>query len=465
MKVLLVKPYSESHYVVPALGLGYLATALRAAGHSPRIIHCTKDHITLDKFSQLLAAEQPEVVGFQVVSCDLESTRQSVEAVHRILPKSLILVGGAHPSGNPEDTMQSLQQVDFAFRGEAERSLIQFLDDYQQNGHHYQQIPGLIWRENGGVKSNPPEFVDDLDSLGSVAWDQIQPQTFPQAPHGAFFERFPISPILTSRGCPYGCTFCAARTVAGRKIRVHSIQHVLREIEMLYHEYGIREIHIIDDTFTQFAERVKEFADGMEDLHRRGIHVSIGFPNGVRLNTLTTPLLNDLKRAGCYSMLVGIESGSQRILEAMKKSLTLELVRERVKLIKSVGLTVHAFFIVGFPGETEEDILKTIRFARSLPLDGALFSSFLPLPGSEITRYLIECGDLAADFHWGTLFYSRVTYTPRGITPKRLKSLQRWATISFYMRPKILLKIPFRIKSWYHFRILAKKTWDNLFLR
>ena len=203
----------------------------------------------------------------------------------------------------------------------------------------------------------------------------------------------------------------------------------------------------------------------MQEMQRRGIKLSVGFPNGVRLDTLTEPLLHDLKRAGCYSMLVGIESGSQRILDLMKKSLTLELVRERVKLIKKVGLTVHAFFIIGFPGETEADILTTIRFARSLPLDGALFSSFLPLPGSEITRQLIECGDLAADFHWGNLFYSRVTYTPKGITPQKLKSLQRKATLSFYLQPRVLLAIPFRIKSWYHFKVLAKKTWDNLFLR
>lgn len=228
-------------------------------------------------------------------------------------------------------------------------------------------------------------------------------------------------------------------------------------------EYGIREIHIVDDTFTQKAKRVKEFADGMEELRRQGIMVSVGFPNGVRLNTITEDLLKDLKCAGCYSMLAGIESGSQRILDAMKKGLDLDLVRERVRLIKKAGLTVHAFFIIGFPGETEEDIRLTLRFARSLPLDGALFSCFLPLPGSEITNDLIACGDLAADFHWGSLFYSRVTYAPRGLTPKRLKALQRRATLSFYLQPRILFSLPLRIKSWYHFKVLAKKTWHNFF--
>ena len=231
MKVLLLKPFSESHYVVPPLGLGYLVTALRKAGHTARAIQCTKDNITFDKLAEVVQAENPDVVGFQIVSCDLEATRRSAEIVRQILPKALILAGGAHPSGNPEDTMTFLPMVDFAFRGEAEGSLVQFLDDYQQNGKHYEQIPGLIWRENGSVRSNPPVFVEDLDTLGFVAWDQIRPETYPQAPHGAFFDRFPISPIITTRGCPYGCTFCAARTVAGRKIRYHSIGHVLKEIE------------------------------------------------------------------------------------------------------------------------------------------------------------------------------------------------------------------------------------------
>ena len=465
MKVLLIKPYAESHYLVPPLGLGYLVTALRGAGHQAKMLHCVKENVTFETLAEAVKAENPDVVGFQVVSCDLESTRKSVEIVRRALPKALILAGGAHPSGNPEDTMTFLPQVDFAFRGEAERTLVSFLEDYQQGGKHYQNIPGLIWRENGNVKSTPPVFIDDLDSLGFCAWDQIQPQTYPQAPHGAFFDRFPISPIITTRGCPYACTFCAAQTVAGRKIRAHSVGHVLKEIELLYREYGIREIHIIDDTFTQKAKRVKEFANGMEELRRRGVQVSVGFPNGVRLNTITEDLLRDLKRAGCYSMLVGIESGSQRILDAMKKGLNLDLVRERVRLIKKAGLTVHAFFIIGFPGETEEDIQQTMRFARSLPLDGALFSCFLPLPGSEITNDLIACGDLAADFHWGNLFYSRVTYAPRGLTPERLKALQRRATLSFNLQPRVLLSLPLRIKSWYHFKVLAKKTWDNLFLR
>ncbi len=203
----------------------------------------------------------------------------------------------------------------------------------------------------------------------------------------------------------------------------------------------------------------------MEELRRRGVIVSVGFANGERLNTITGDFLKDLKRAGCYFMLVGIESGSQRILDAMEKGLNLDLVRERVRLIKKAGLTVHAFFIIGFPGETEEDIQQTMRFARSLPLDGALFSCFLPLPGSEITNDLIACGDLAADFHWGNLFYSRVTYALRGLTPERLKALQRRATLAFYLQPRILFSLPWRIKSWYHFKVLAKKTWDNLFLR
>ncbi|RJP76419.1 MAG: radical SAM protein [Candidatus Zixiibacteriota bacterium] len=465
MKVVLAMPYSETHYVVPSLGLGHLATALRKAGHTPQLLHSTKENIPLQALPKFLRDENPEVVGFQVASCDLDATRRSTELVRQVLPNALILAGGAHPSGNPEDTLKSLPAVDFAFRGEAEISLPAFLDDYRHGGRHYRQIPGLVWREDGAILSTPPEFVEDLDALGHVAWDLIQPQTFPQAPHGAFFDRFPISPVLTTRGCPYGCTFCAARTIAGRKIRKHSIQHVLNDIETLYRDYGIREIHIIDDTFTQFPDRVKEFADGMEDFRRRGMKLSVGFPNGIRLNTVTVELLKDLKRAGVYSTLVGIESGSQRILDAMKKGLTLELVRERVRLIKQAGLTVNAFFIVGFPGETEADIKATIRFARSLPLDGALFSSFLPLPGAEITNQLIADGELAHDFYWGDLFYSRVTYSPKGVAPERLKSLQRWGTLSFYMRPRILAQMPFRIKSWFHLRILARKFWDNLFLR
>ncbi len=156
MKVLLIKPYADSHYLVPPLGLGDLVTTLRDAGHQAKMLHCVKENITFEALEQTVKAENPDVIGFQVVSCDLESTRKSVEIVRRALPRSLILVGGAHPSGNPENTMTFLPQVDFAFRGEAERSLVSFLEDYQQGGKHYQNIHDLIWRENGAVNPLRP---------------------------------------------------------------------------------------------------------------------------------------------------------------------------------------------------------------------------------------------------------------------------------------------------------------------
>jgi radical SAM superfamily enzyme YgiQ (UPF0313 family) len=464
MKVLLLKPYLPTHYIVPPLGLGYLATALRSAGHTVNILHCTKESLQPEDLPAILSLEKPDVVGFQAHSCELHVLRQITEIIQQSHPEILLVAGGPHPSAAPEHFMESIPAIDFAFRGEAERSLVQFLEAYWQPDQNLDEIPGLIWRGLDGIQSNEPMFVNDLDTLGMPAWDLLQPQTYPQAPHGAFFDKFPIAPIMTTRGCPFKCTFCGAQTIAGRKIRRRSIPHIMGEIELLYSEFSVRELHIVDDAFIASKAFILEFCEAMSDLQERGINPSLAFPNGIRLDNVDEEILTNLKRAGLYSTLVGIESGSQRILDAMKKGLTLELIEERVRLIKKAGLNVHAFFIVGFPGETEDDIQQTIDFAKKLPLDGALFSAFLPLPGTEITEQLLTTGELPPDFDWNSLFYSRIAYTPEGISKEKLKSLQRQATLMFYLRPKILISLPQRIKSWYHFKTLTKKTWDNLFM-
>lgn len=460
-QILLVTPISDTHYVVPPIGLGYLASALRKSGFKNlSILDCIKERYNYGDFETFIKREQPQIVGFQIFSFDFLRVKRLIGIIKKVNPETIVIVGGAHVSTTQETVLKELEGADFGIAGEGEENLSLLLKKiFKPDSMQLQDIPGLIWRENGEVRVNERRFIENLDSLEFPAWDIIKPNSYPENPQGAFYKNFPIAPIATSRGCPYHCTFCASFTNMGRRLRERSIKNVLDEMQMLYSDYGIREFHIIDDMFNLYKNRVLEFCDG---ILARKLNITYTFPNGLRLNTLERETLNAMKATGAYAFTVGIESGSERILNHMKKGLNLKMIEEKINLIDEAGLEASGFFIVGYPAETRADIEKTIAFAKKLKLKRAHFSNFLPLPGTEATMRLLEEGEIdKLDFE--AMFYSKVPYSPKGITKRELKRLQRRAFLSFHLRPKILLKMVSEIKSKNHLKSIIKRAWDYLF--
>jgi anaerobic magnesium-protoporphyrin IX monomethyl ester cyclase len=460
-KMVLAVPLSRTHYVVPPIGLGYLATALRKEGfHDIIIVDCLKENLGLNALGKRLEALKPAVVGFQVYSYDFPFVLKAIAALKKLLPDVVVVIGGPHVSATQAAALREMPGADFGFIGEGEPGLPLLLKRLLRGENlPYSTIPGLVYREGEDILVNPRALVPDLDVLGIPAWDLMVPAEYPDSPQGGFYRHFPIAPVSTTRGCPYSCTFCGSAVNMGKKLRPRSIPMVLKEMRLLYDDYGVREFHIIDDMFNYDKQRVLDFCNGIRE---QGMEISYTFPNGLRLNLLDREMLEMMKETGAYSFNVGIESGSQRILDRMKKGLTLELIEEKVNLIVETGLEPCGFFIIGFPGETVEDIKATIAFARRLKLKRAHFSNFLPLPGTEATRELLENNELE-ELAWGNLFYSRVPYAPEGMSKKELKSWQRRAYFSFYLRPGILFKMFLEIKSWNHFRMTVKRIWDYLF--
>lgn len=460
-EVVLVVPISRTHYVIPPIGLGYLVTALRKKGFlNVTILDCLKENLTFSDFEQQIKNLKPQLVGFQVFSCDFGSVIKSIDIVKRVSPKTVIVVGGPHVSATGKLTLDEIKGADFAFIGEAEIGfpllVARLLKDEKIS---FENMPGLIWRQKDSVHINSRAIIDDLDKLGFPAWDLMVPASYPDSPQGGFYKKFPIASISTTRGCPYSCTFCGSGVNMGRKIRARSIEGVLSEMEMLHNRYKVREFHIIDDMFNFQKERVIEFC---QDIKRKKWDINYTFPNGLRLNQLDREILMLMKDTGAYAFTVGVESGSQRILDSMEKNLNLPLIEEKVNLIRSVGLEPSGFFIIGYPGETVEDIKATINFAKRLKLKRAHFSNFLPLPGTEATKRLVEEGEIDR-LDWSSLSYSKVAYSPRGISKKQLKNLQRRAFLEFHLRPHILLGMLLEIKSFNHFKIISKRVIDYIF--
>ncbi|RJQ32453.1 radical SAM protein [Candidatus Parcubacteria bacterium] len=463
MKVMLLKPYSASDELIPPFGLGYLATAIRDK-HEVEVVDGIKDKITPDKFEKIIEGKNYDVIGIQIFTFHIPIAKKYIQAIKKISPSAKIILGGPHPSCSPANIFGIFPDIDWAFKGEAEiglAKLLELISGGKTNEENLAIVPGLIWKKGEVANVNKQIFVDNLDELGMPSWDLLKPNTYPLSPHGGFFKNYPIAPIIITRGCPFSCTYCAGHLVSGKKIRFRSIAKVIEEIKVLYHDYGIREIHIEDDNFTMRHELVYKFCD---ELKKNNLKITWTCPNGVRLDTLTEDLLFAMKSAGLYSISVGIESGSKRILKEMKKSITKEKIKEKINLIKKCGLEVSGFFIIGYPSETRDDIMQTINFALELDLKRAGFSLFKPFPGTEAADNLIKSGDLDAmtDEDWSRFVLADTVYAPPGFTKKEMRLLRRKALIRFYFRPKIFFKFVKEIRNFDHLKLVIKRAYSWL---
>jgi len=460
--VLLTVPVRpENYYAVPSLGLGYLASAVRRAGHSVSLLDCAKEGLGAAGFANTLAALQPRIIGIQFHSSDYPAITEMLPLVRRALPGAVVVLGGAHPTSDPENVLAEFPLADYAFRGEAEQGFSILVSRVMGKGAvPLDSIPGLIHREAQGTVVNKGVLEEDLDALGFPAWDLMDPRTYGYAPQAAFSRHFPLAPISTMRGCPCHCSFCTVPEISGRKLRKRSVGHVIEEIKLLKRNFGVREIHIIDDAFTSDRTRVMAFCDA---LIKEKLSISFTFPNGVRLDTLDREMLLRMKGAGLEFFSVGVESGSDRILKDMHKGLTRALIEEKLSLVREAGLEVNAFFILGYPGETREDILSTIAFSKQLPIRRAQFSLFKAYPGTPLSKRLLETGRITG-FNYKAFSFHKVDVVPDGMTADELKALQRKAFLTFYLRPGVLFAILKEIRSWRHLKFIIKRIFASLFV-
>ncbi|MFH1791321.1 MAG: radical SAM protein, partial [Candidatus Omnitrophota bacterium] len=313
MNVLLVRPpSSKATVIMPNLGLGYLASVLRKDGHNVAILDCVKEKMDHSRFEKYLAGRKTDALGIQVFTCDFSSSKECLDLVKRLDRNTVTFVGGPHPSGDPAGTLDGFTNADFAFVGESELGLPKLLSRIARGvKSQLDDIEGLVYRKDGAVIVNKHGRIADLNTIPFPNWDLIDPRTYPASPHGSFTKRLPTAPIITTRGCPFECTYCGVRTTTGRGFRMRSVDNLIEEIKYLRDRFGIREIHIEDDNFTMNRARVIAFC---ERIKSEGIDISWACPNGVRLDTLDEELLRHMESAGCYSFAVGFESGAPRVL-------------------------------------------------------------------------------------------------------------------------------------------------------
>lgn len=435
MKVLLIAPPkrrlagSEEH---PPLGLGYLATMLRSIGCDPDIKDCIINDWDTEQILNYLWELEPDVIGIQVFSQAVPYVNQILDRIKAKRPGIITIVGGPHPTAIPEETLNHIRNADYGIAGEGEISM-QYLMQYLRDGSgSLEDIPGLIYRDNGRMKWNSKIEHRKIEDFGFPAWDIIGPQRYFSA--RGIGARTAV--IHTSRGCPFNCQFCVR---LGKTARYRSIEHVYEEILLLHNQYGIIRFNIGDEGFPINPKYVKEFC---RYIIKKGNNFSFFAGTGLRLSVLDSEMLELMKEANFERVVgVGIESGAQHIRDLMKKSLTQEQLFRGIELLNRHGFRPAGNFIIGYPGETKKDIEETIRMALKLKIWGAAFSPFAPLPGSDATKRLIENGELPNDFDFTRIDLDSVLYAPRGMTIKEVDSLRKKAVFRFNCQPRML---------WYH---------------
>lgn len=457
MRVLLTRPPGPTHYLVPPLGLLYVAAALRRAGHDVALHDPWIEPNGLRGLERLLQSLRPDVLGVSAHSSEYAAAIALARRAAEVSPGTVRVLGGAHVSAAPESVARGDSAYTYGIVGEGERPLVDLLACLDR-GLPPVDVPGVVSIGAPAGAAIARWRPDDLDALAPPAWDLASPRRYRGAPQGLVFRRWPVAPILTSRGCPYHCAFCSGAQVMGHRHRTRSAAGIAAEVRELVNEHGVRELHVVDDSFTSDRAHARAVCEALAPF---GLPVS--FPNGLRLDTLDDETLGWLKAAGTYSLNLGIESGSQAVLDRFRKGLRLADVRDAVARIHAVGIEVGAFFILGLPGESRDDLRRTIRFAREIPFDRAHFSNFLPLPGTEATLALSPAA--TAGLTPEALSYFETPYAPEGLSKPELKRLQREAYLRFYLRPRALVGVLRLLRSPTHARFLAARAFSYLGVR
>ena len=461
--VMLINPYDENAvknalgFITPPLNLMYLASSLEKESYSVKIVDDDLLQQGYEHVAKQVEKIGPTMVGVTAGTSTIKSALKYLEQIKNISPDILTVIGGPHTTFMPYETLKDAEYLDAVVMGEGEETIVELADHSTENIGNIENIKGIVYRDSNSEKLKTTEqrpLIKDLDSIPFPArhlvkfsdYDATQEQT---------------GGIITSRGCVYNCNYCSSSLIMGKKFRSRSPNNVVDEIEELIDTYHINDIGFMDDTFMLNKKRAGEIAD---EIKARDLDIS--FVASSRVDRVDRDLLENLKSSGLKTIYYGVESGSQRILDLMKKGITLKNVEDAVRIAKDVNLGVLTSFILGYPGETEEDMDKTINFSTKLDSDYSQFSILTPFPGTPIYNDLIE-KNLIDNDEWNkyTVLKPILKYSEMGLSKKMVERKLATAYLKFYTRPRYLLKhrhmVKVMLKTVLRSFILPKLTGGN----
>jgi anaerobic magnesium-protoporphyrin IX monomethyl ester cyclase len=431
MKILLVNPpyayaYGKMKTLIPSyppIGLAYLASVLK--NHEVSILDMSVSRMDKKKFKNYVKSGNFDVIMFTATTPTINTVGNLCKIVKECNENITTIVGGSHPSALPERTLKENEAIDIIVIGEGEKTVEELVSHLSKN-KKLNKVKGICYRKDSKiVRTATRPFITELDSLPLPAHDMLDLDSYTYwCQQGKKF-----SAIVTSRGCPYNCTFCC-RGAFGQLYRYRNTKSVIDEIKLLT-ELGVDEIHIIDDNFTMIEKRSIKILD---EIRSNFPKLHIAFINGVRIDRTNKNLLIKMKKTNVYYIGYGIESGNQRILDSIKKGITLSQAEKIVGLSKKIGIDfVACFFILGFPDETIKSIEDTIKFAKKIKPHFAKFSTLVPYPGTEVYEKLKREGRIETE-NWdkyGT--YDKPVFKHPNLSHLEFMYLQKKAYTEFYL--------------------------------
>jgi radical SAM superfamily enzyme YgiQ (UPF0313 family) len=399
MRTLLINPpYPFLEFPIIPMGLLYLASTLEHHNHEVDVLDLLVSRYNKDKIRRKMEEYQPDVVGVTAVTMNYPTASDILKYCKSVNPDVTTVIGGPHVTFAARETLEEAPWTDIVAMGEGEMTLLDIVE-----GKKRDDILGIAFRSDDGIKITPPRsLIEKLDDLPLPAR-----HLFPTSKYHALASHLSL---ITGRGCPFNCVFCVGSKMGGRRARFRDPKKVVDELEQGL-ELGFTEVNFEDDLFTLNHKHLHAICD--EIIAR---HLDVQWSVFARVDTVNPEVLAKLKEAGCDWLCYGIESGNQRILDIVKKKITLDMIRESVKMAKDAGINVLASFILGLPGETKETLVESMDFARELDTYYG-FHVLAPFPGTEVREKADEFGIEILTNDWGKYDANRPVSRTEGASP------------------------------------------------
>ncbi len=424
----------------PPLSLAWVAAIAERAGHEVTIVDARTLQLTPDEVIKRLQQWKPDVLGFMMTTYMYRETLDWIRYLRGGLPKAKVMVGGYNLRVYPEESVMP-EEIDFGCLNSAYHTVPRLLEELE-GGQHFDDVPGLIFKRNGTVVQTAPGPEPDFDDYPNPARHLLPNELYAEFPT----ERKNFTVMVTSKGCPRACTFCEAGQT---KYNPRSISTVIAEIQECYDKHGVREIDIFDYEFLINRKRAMGICKEIQNHN-----LDILWACRARIDSVDDELLKEMAASGCGRIYYGIEAGDQEMLDRVNKGITLEQVRESIKLTKKHGIRPLGFFLVGSPGETRETINKSVKFAKSLDLDYVQFSKTTAKPLTSMWHDMVK--ETGYDY-WREYILGNTEERPlprpwTELTNDEIDELAKRCYLKFHVRFWFLVKHTLKVRSWSEFK-------------
>ncbi|MBI5207909.1 MAG: cobalamin B12-binding domain-containing protein [Candidatus Firestonebacteria bacterium] len=419
------------------LGPLYIAAVLKNAGHDVKLI----DGIfySWEDVEKAVKNERPQVAGISVTAFGFDRTMRLTALIKNINPKIHTIIGGPFPDAMQEKCLEEDPNLDAVSIGDGEYIMRDFCNAIE-NCNDLSKVKGIIWRDGTGkiIKNPPCSFIENLDELPFPARELVEVKRY--SPAIGHYKKLPNATIIGSRGCKGQCIFCHTKIFPGLYTRFRRPELVVDEMEELIKKYDIKDFLFWDNNITEDKERTVKFC---EDIIKRKLNIV--WSGNTRADSIDKNLAILMKKSGCWKLLIGVESGTQKSLDILNKGETVEQIEKAVGWIKKAGIDVFATFIFGIPGETYQDALKTIDLAIKLEPDVAKFFTLSINPGSIISTKFQEYGTMDTTSY--AQCFQGEGFVPYSMSREELHKVIAKAYRRFYMRPYFILRRISKIRS------------------